>query len=262
LQDLFAPIPRAALVAPAQAVLGVTRQQAELIVKAFDEFVAEPLQANLAKRTGRDLAKRNPMIYVARGTTTVDEWVDRVLEDKETSAIETHLGTWQEEVARIVSGGIKPGSGVDLQLEDGGGAVQLYAIQTSPNTKNAGGRAKDVEALRRAAKPLRSARRRVELNVAVLSGRQKTGGIKAAPDVTVLGSDDFWMRITGISDFRTRLLRASMILSPLVRSRAGDEVFRIKNEARELYGDRDGDLNLDALASPPRATRAVTVSEL
>ena len=96
--------------------------------------------ANLAKLNGRDLAKRNPMIYTVRGVETVEEWADQVLADKETSAIEGHIGTWLEDVARLVSGGIKPGSGVDLQLTDVEGVVQLYAIQSAPNTKNSGGR--------------------------------------------------------------------------------------------------------------------------
>ena len=78
------------------------------------------------------------MIYTARGATTVGEWVDRRLEDSETSAIEGHLGTWQEEVSRIVSGGVKPGSGVDLQSTRFG-VEELYAIQSAPNTKSAGG---------------------------------------------------------------------------------------------------------------------------
>lgn len=72
-----------------------------------------------------------------------------MLADKETSAVEAHIGTWLEEVARIVSGGIKPGSGVDLHVQGVDGVVQLYAIQSAPNTKNAGGRKSDIEALRR-----------------------------------------------------------------------------------------------------------------
>ena len=50
------------------------------------------------------------------------------------------MDTFLEEVARIISGGIKPGSGVDLQLEDEDGVVHLYAIQASSNTKTSGGR--------------------------------------------------------------------------------------------------------------------------
>jgi hypothetical protein len=253
-EDLLAPLPRTAMVSAVQAVLGVTYRQAEQIVTAFDAFVSAPLEANLKKLHGRDLAKRNPMTYTARGTTTVEEWVSRVLDDKETSAIEAHLGTFQEEVARIVSGGVKPGSGVDLQVEEDG-VVQLYAIQSSPSTKNAGGRSADVQALKRAARPLRASRRTVEMNIAVLSGRAKTGTVRAEPDITVLGSDEFWERLTGISDFRARLLKASVILSSLVRARAADEVARIKEEAVALYGDSEGGLNLDALANPPRLHR-------
>lgn len=64
-----------------QTILGVAPEVAAEIVETFDNVVAKPLQANLSKKKGRDLAKRNPMIYTARGTTTVDEWVDRALAD-------------------------------------------------------------------------------------------------------------------------------------------------------------------------------------
>ena len=109
--------------------------QSALIVDAFETFVCKPLEANLVKLTGHDLTKRNPMIYTARGTTTTDEWIDSVIADRETSAIEAHLGTWQEEVARIVSGGTKPASGIDLQIEGDDGVVRLYAIQASARTQ-------------------------------------------------------------------------------------------------------------------------------
>lgn len=253
--DLLSPIPRAALIPPIQAVLGVTASQADAIVTAFDDFVAKPLEANLQKLTGRDLSKRNPMIYTLRGARTVDEWVERVLQDKETSAIEGQIGTFLEEVARIVSGGIKPGSGVDLQVERDG-VVELYAIQTSSNTKNAGGRKADVEALKRAARSLRASRRVVELSIAVLAGRAKTSPMPSDPDVTLVASDEFWERVTGIADFRSRLLKASVILAPLVRRRASDEVARIRTEARRVFGDEEGGLNLDALADPPAGRRA------
>ena len=236
-----------------QEALGVDRQHAEKIVQAFDDFVARPLESNLTKLTGRDLAKRNPMIYTARGTTTVDDWVDRVLADKETSAIEAHLGTWMEEVARIVSGGIKPGSGVDLQRvhPNDPAIVELYAIQSAPNTKNAGGRRSDINALRAAAAVLRAGKRRVELNIAVLSGRPKSAPLKADPGIIVLGSDEFWEKVSGVSDFRVRLIHGTTILSALVKGRVADEVARIKAEAVNLFGDADGNLDLDSLANPP-----------
>jgi len=129
---------RAATLAPqVAATLGVTAAIASDIVSAFERHVAEPLRENLAKHDAFTLAKRNPMIYTSSGATTVDQWVERRLDDWETSAIEGHLGTWQEEVARIISGGVKPGSGVDLQLIRGG-VDELYAIQSAPNTKSSG----------------------------------------------------------------------------------------------------------------------------
>jgi Type II restriction endonuclease EcoO109I len=180
--------------------------------------------------------------------------VDGVLADKDTSAIEAHLGTFLEEVARIVSGGIKPGSGVDLQLERDG-VVQLYAIQASGNTKNSGGRQTDIAALKRAARPLRASKRYVELNITVLGGRAKTRPMPSEPDITVLGSDDFWAGITGIPDFRARLLELSVTLAPLVKTRSGDEEARLKREARTLFGDSDGGLKLDVVANPPKKPR-------
>jgi hypothetical protein len=189
--DLLAPIPRTAIVPAVRAALGLSERQTDRVVQAFDDFVAQPLAANLTRLHGRDLAKRNPMIYTVRGVETVEEWAEQVLADKETSAIEAHIGTWLEEVARLVSGGIKPGSGVDLQITDAEGVVQLYAIQAAPNTKNAGGRKGDIDALRKGARVLRSQRLRVELNIAVLGGRAKTGVMRDHSEITVLSSDDF-----------------------------------------------------------------------
>ena len=248
---------RRTLVSAVQTALGVDAQKASAIVDAFDEYVAKPLAANLTKLKGRDLAKRNPMIYTVRGVTSLDEWADRVLEDKETSAIEGHIGTWQEEVARIVSGGFKPGSGVDLQRDQPGtaGVVELYAIQSAPNTKSSGGRRSDANALRSAAGALRASKRPVEMNIAVLSGKNSTTPLRADPTIMVLASDEFWGKISGIPDFRARLIRATTILSALIAGRAATEVARIKAEAKQLYDDGQGGLNLDAVADPPKLPR-------
>jgi hypothetical protein len=221
------------------------------VVESFDDDAAQPHARHLKKLHGRDLAKRNPMIYIVRGVESVEDWADQVLADKETSAIEAHLGTWLEDVARIVSAGIKPGSGVDLQTTDSDGVVQLYAIQAAPNTKNAGGRKTDIEALRKGARVLRNQKQRVELNIAVLMGRTKTSVLRANSDITVLSSDDFWERVSGIPDFRARLVRSTTILAWLVKRRSSDEVERIKHEAIDLFGDDEGKLNLEAIANSP-----------
>jgi hypothetical protein len=248
------PASRALLNGQVQAILGVAPAAAAEIVQAFDDVVARPLQANLSKKKGRDLAKRNPLIYTVRGTRTVDEWVDRALADWETSAIEGHIGTWMEEVARIVSGGIKPGSGVDLQIERPGSprVTELYALQAAPNTKSAGGTRSDVESLRRGAAALRAGRRTVEQYVAVLHGRRESKPLGADPSITKLASDAFWGKVSRIPDFRERLLEASTVLASLVTGRASTEVVRIKSEATAIFGDAQGNLRLDVLANPPR----------
>ncbi len=253
-----APPNRAQLNQQVQVVLGVPLATATEIVQAFDDVIARPLQANLSKKKGRDLAKRNPMIYTARGTTTVDEWVDRALEDWETSAIEGHIGTWMEEGARIVGGGGKPGRGVDLQIERPGSPpiTELYAIEVAPNTKSAGGSRSDVESLRRAAGALRAGRRIVEQYVAVLHGRAKSAPLAADPGITKLASDAFWEKVSGIPDFRERLLKASTILASLLTGRASTEVTRIRAEATAIFGDANGNLRLDVLANPPRGRQA------
>ena len=156
--------------------------------------------------------------------------------------------------ARIVSGGIKPGSGVDLQTDDGD-TVRLYAIQTAPNTKNAGGSRHDLAALKSAASVLRNQRRHVECFVAVLFGRRRNAELRREPGIVVLASDDFWSRVSGVCDFRERLLRATQTLSRLMHERSRDELERIRREAISLYDDGVGRLSVDALANPPRGRR-------
>jgi hypothetical protein len=95
----------------------------------------------------------------------------------------------------------------------------------------------------------------VELNIAVLSGRPKSAPLKADPNITVLGSDDFWEKVSGVVDFRTRLIHGTAILSALVKGRVAGEVARIKAEAVILFSDADGNLDLDALATPPKKSR-------
>jgi Type II restriction endonuclease EcoO109I len=242
-------------------IIGVELPTARLVVDLFDRHVAQPLEANLRATRGSDLAKRNPMIYTTRGVADVDDWSARVLEDRETSAIEGHIGTFLEEVAIAVSGGVKPGGGVDLQIQDADGVVHLYALQTAGNTKNAGSRRSDVEALKAARRPLLASRRQVALHIAVLHGRKASGVVRAEPDIEVVGSDDFWSRVSGVADFRARLLKASIVLGRLIEAREGTEVDRIRREARFLYGTDTGALDVEALASRATGRRVLRTQE-
>jgi hypothetical protein len=46
-------------------------------VQAFDDFVAKPLAANLTRLHGRDLAKRNPMVFGDGGFALHDTAIGR-----------------------------------------------------------------------------------------------------------------------------------------------------------------------------------------
>lgn len=79
--------------------------------------------------------------------------------------------------------------------------------------------------------------------------------MRSHSDITVLSSDDFWERVSGIPDFRARLLRATTILAWLVKRRSEEETSRIMREAVDLFGDGEGQLDLEALAHAPRTER-------
>ena len=67
----------------------------------------------------------------------------------------------------------------------------------------------------------------------------------------MLGSDHFWLRMSGISDFGARLVQATTILAELIAERSADDVERIRAEAEALYDDGEGGLKMDA--DPPTA---------
>ncbi len=94
--------------------------------------------------------------------------------------------------------------------------------------------------------------------IAVLSGRSKSRPLTQDPNVVVLASDEFWLRVSGIGDFRARLLRATVLLSSLISARAFSEVARIRSEAQAVFGDAAGNLDLDKLADPPARPRRRT----
>ena len=78
----------------------------------------------------------------------------------------------------------------------------------------------------------------------------------------MLGSDDFWRRMSGLEDFRARLVNATTILDELIAERSADDVERIRTEARALYDDGDGRLKMDALIHPPRKQKVALPEQL
>jgi hypothetical protein len=198
------------------------------------------------------IARRNPFVYASLGITDVDRWVRQVIQDRTMSALEGLIGNFLEEVARIVSGGIKPGSGVDLQI-DKDGDVDLYALQSASNTKNAGGRRSDLSGLEKAAGSLRAQRRHVTKNVATLFGRvadSERGGVRW------MSSQAFWERITGDREFAGRLLGAIVRLSALIHRDAEDRIAAVSEQAKGLFSREDGTIDWDKVFSSPRRPRS------
>lgn len=226
---------------------------AKAIVESFQRFFAKPLKDKFEKLKVSDIAKRNPFVYASLGTARLEQWVDRVLADMLTSSSEGLIGNWMEEVARIMSNGTKPGSGADLQLDLSDGVVELYAIQSTTNTKNAGGRRSDLHAMEAAAGALRAQRRHVDLFFAYLFGRKVT---TVRGSVTHLASSAFWAKVTGDEVFLPKLLNACTLMSPLYVSQALANRGRILDEAEDLYGDGHGGIDWGkVLAGRPRKSK-------
>lgn len=236
--------------------LSVDRQHAHEIIAAFETFIAGPLKRKFEKLTGYELAKRNPFVYAALGLTGVDEWASRVLADMLSSSAEGLMGNWMEEVARIICNGTKSAGGADLQRELADGVVELYAIQSTTNTKNAGGRRSDILGLEKAAGVLRAQRRHVDLYVGYVFGRKRT---TRQGQITHLSSAQFWERITGDEAYIPRLLHACTIMSPLYVEASEADRSRVSIEAAKLFGDNAGGIDWHKILmvrKPPRGRAA------
>lgn len=242
---------RADLTTKVAGLLDLDEEKARRIVEAFDAQIARPVETKFAELHPHDLLKRNPYFYGVLGVTSVEDWIDRALADLETSALESHVGKWLEDVGRIMSGGFKPGSGVDLQRQIGDDTVELYSLQMAANTKSSGGSQAEIANLQRAAAPLRTHGMRVTTIVGVMYGRKSSKSPKADPNILKPSSNELWEKLTGQQDFLPRLLKVSRLLSALVSARARDEAERLKLEAVRLFAADDGTLDLGKLIEPP-----------
>lgn len=247
---------RADLTEKVAALLQVDDDTARKIVEAFDTQIARPVEKKFAGLQPHDLTKRNPYFYAVLGVTSVEDWVDRALADLETSALESHVGKWLEDVARIMSGGFKPGSGVDVQRQIDDDTVELYSLQMAGNTKSSGGSQQEITNLRQAAAPLRThGGMRVTTIVGVMFGRKSSRPPKADANILKPSSNELWEMLTGQKGFLPRLLAVARLLSVLVSARAHDEAERLKIDAVRTFAAGDGTLDLGKLIEPPSRTR-------
>lgn len=246
---------REQLTAQVAELLKIEPEKAQRIVDVFDERVAQKLERKFATVKPHDLAKRNTFFYAVLGVSSIDDWINRALADTETSALEGYIGTWLEDVARIVSGGTKPASGVDLQRDVDDDNVELYSLQMAGNTKSAGGAVDEIRKLRAAAAALRAHGKHVTTYVGVMFGRRSSKPSGADPNILKPASEGLWNRLTGQQDFLPRLLDATRLLSVLVKARTSDDAARLVNDATGFFAAADGTLDLAKLADPPKRPR-------
>ena len=243
-----APDARANIVAEVAQILELDVGTAERVVATFEKFVAEPIVERVKKITPTNVARRNPYAYAARGITSIAEWTGRAADDIEASSLEGLVGTWLEEVAIIVSGGVKPGGGVDLQVERNdadGPVVELYAIQSTTNTKNAGGARSDEAALETSAQVLRAGRRHVDLFLGYVHGRKRTTVLRG---VTRMASAAFWDKLSGQDGFQHRLYRATAAMSALLADRIGHDRTDLVDAVGKKFGDGEGKIDPSKLS--------------
>lgn len=245
-------------ISPIERALGIDQGGAERIASKFDEFVAAPLRKKFSGLGARDVAKRNPFAYASLGAVDVYDWAGRVIDDMLVASTETLIGNWMEEVAIVVSGGIKPAGGADLQLERDG-VTHLYAVQMTYNTKNSSGRQGDIARLHESARILRAQRRAVELYVGFCFGRVRT--TRRKDGIISLATRDFWNQIAGDPEFAARVLHACTILAPLYSSQAPEHREQILQDVSAAFGDGRGGIDwvrvIDARATrrPRRIAR-------
>lgn len=225
----------------AERVGGLTRltpDQSLAIVREFRRTFAGPLGAKIQSLRMRDIIKtKNPYLYRASGVSTCEELVRRAFNDYATTMGENYFGAFFEAIARIVSGGVKPASGgeIDLEIRRADGA-HLYAMKSGPKGFNSSSAAKAKLDLDHAERRLRQDRVPVHKKLGFAYGRRTTsfaGGIER------LASKQLWAELSGDPEFYSKLLDVCDVLSPLYTADTEAPFALLLNEARELFCDGD-----------------------
>ncbi len=193
---------------------GLDRDRAARLVRAFEDTFARPFAAKLKSLRLRDILRnKNPYLYRASGIESCEDLVRRALQDYVSASAEGYFGPFFEAVARIMSRGVKPAGGgeVDLDIRDGD-VAHLYVIKSGAKGFNSSSYRTAKNDLDSAERRLRQDRVRVIKKIAFAYGRRK-GAFKEG--VEHLASKDFWAEVTGDRDFYKKLLDVCAALAPL-----------------------------------------------
>ena len=226
------------MVAEIAECLGVSRARAKRVVGEFDRVFAKPFAERLASVRLREILKRkNPYLYRASAIESCTELVDRAYDDYVSASVEGYFGKFFEAVAIIVSGGIKPAGGgeIDLQVMKGKRAY-LYVIKSGPATFNKTSRAKAKEELFAAEHKLEQDGYDVKKMFGYAYGRKVGSNWQG---ITILSSKEFWSKVSGDADFYQKLLDACAILSSLYSADVEAPRARLLKEAGSEFCDDD-----------------------
>jgi hypothetical protein len=230
----LADIERATLAQAITDVAGLTSEQAARLVEEFEVVFAKPFAARLLSlRLLTIVQNKNPYLYRASGIRTCENLVERVLNDFVSASVEGDFGKFFESVARVVSGGVKPvgGGEVDLDIRVGD-VARLYAIKSGPKGFNSSSYDKAKRDLNSAERRLRQDRLRTEKKVAFAYGRKHSS---FADGIERLSSKQFWSEISGDEAFYEKLLRICGILAPLYTADMEAPYERLLAEAHDLF---------------------------
>jgi len=229
-----ADIDRAAIAGRVAGITGLDERQADRIVSEFEVTFARPLAEKLRSLRMRDIIRgKNPYLYRASGVATCEDLVRRAFQDYVSASVEGYFGSFFESVARIVSGGVKPvgGGEVDLDVREGD-VARLYAIKSGAKGFNSSSYDKAKRDLESAERRLRQDRVRVEKKIGFGYGRRRTDFKEG---IERLSSKDFWAELSGDDAFYAKLLEVCAALSPLYTGDMAAPFEALLGEARGLF---------------------------
>lgn len=230
----MADIDRHELILGVAQATGLQRKQAERLVQEFETVFARPFDERLLSLRMKDVIKnKNPYLYRASGIRTCEDLVRRVLQDYVSASVEGYFGKFFEAVARVVSGGVKPVGGGEVDLDVRIGEVaHLYVIKSGAKGFNSSSYDKAKRDLNSAERRLRQDRVRTEKKIAFAYGRKRT---TFEEGIERLSSQQFWAEVSGDADFYDKLLNACELLSPLYTADMQAPYERLLREAHELF---------------------------
>ena len=217
-------------------LLGLSQAMANQIVSVFESSFAHPFADKLRSLNIKDIIKnKNPYLYRASGIITCEELVRRAFQDSVSASPEGYFGAFFEGVARIISGGIKPvgGGEVDLDVRSGNTA-HLYVIKSGAKGFNDSSRDKAERDLESAERRLWQDRITTRKKIAFAYGRKKSD-IKRG--IEVLSSNQFWAETSGDQEFYKKLLDVCAELAPLYTADMAAPYEGLLAQAHELFCD-------------------------